>query len=324
MSEPYPVPHFELQNGDRMPALGLGTWKSAPGEVGAAVRTALEIGYRHLDCAAIYGNEEEIGEALEAAFADGVVAREDLWVTSKLWCNRHREEDVVPALRATLADLRLDSLDLYLVHWPVAVREDLTAPESGADMLSLEERPLLGTWRGMEACVQQGLARHIGVSNYSAKKLRDHQVAERPPEVNQVEMHPYLQQPGLKQTADELGVVLTGYSPLGSADRPDTMRKDDDPVLLEDPGVAEIASEAGCTPAQVMLAWALKRGTSVIPKSTNEGRMRENLEAASVELSAAAMERLTALDRHRRYVDGVFWTRDGSPYTLDDIWDEDA
>lgn len=307
-----------------MPALGLGTWKSDPGEVGAAVRAALELGYRHIDCARIYGNEGEIGDALKSAFADGVVARDDLWITSKLWCNRHREEDVVPALESTLADLQLEHLDLYLVHWPVAVREEVVGPETGADMLSLEERPLLATWRGMEACARKGLARHIGVSNYSAKKLRDHRDAAHPPEVNQVELHPYLQQPDLLRAADEMGVVMTGYSPLGSPDRPDTMRKGDDPVLLEDPVVAEVASEAGCTPAQAMLAWAMQRGTAVIPKSTNPDRIEENLAAAAVELSPEAMERIAGLDRHRRYVDGVFWTKDGSPYTIESVWDEGA
>lgn len=313
---------LEFRNGDRMPALGLGTWKSSPGEVGAAVLEALRIGYRHIDCAAIYGNEAEVGAALSEAFERGIVRREELWITSKLWCDRHARADVEPALRETLGALRLDHLDLYLVHWPVAVRRDAGGPDDPRFFVPLEEQPLLETWRGMEDVADRGLARHVGVSNYSARKLADHLGERRPPEVDQVELHPYLQQPDLLGFTREHGIHLTAYSPLGSIDRPETMKADGEPVLLEDTALARIAARHDATVAQVLIAWALRRGTSVIPKSVNPARLAENLAAAELELDDDAMAEIAALDRGRRYVSGQFWEKPGSPYTVRELWDE--
>lgn len=314
--------YLRFDNGDEMPALGLGTWKSEPGEVGDAVAKALEIGYRHFDCAKIYGNEAEIGHAFQTAFEDGVVERDDLWITSKLWCNAHRAEDVRPALEATLSDLKLDHLDLYLVHWPVAVKPNVLGPDSGADFLSLEEVPLAETWQAMEGVHEAGLAKHIGVSNYSAAKLRAHEDMKHPPEVDQVELHPYLQQPELVAQAQDMGIKMTGYSPLGSKDRPDGLKQKGEPVVLEDETITSIAKEIEATPAQVLLAWALGRGTSVIPKSTNPKRLAENFAAASIELPSEAMEKIESIDKGRRYVTGEFWAKDGSPYSVKDLWDE--
>jgi len=308
---------------DSMPALGLGTWKSGPGEVGAVVRKALELGYRHFDCAAIYANEAEIGTALADALRKGLVAREELWITSKLWNDRHATEDVLPALEQTLKDLRLDYIDLYLVHWPVALRKGVHFPKLASDLLGPDQAPLAATWAGMEATVDAGLARHIGVSNFSAAKietvLRD---ARLPPQVNQVELHPYLAQGELLDYCGRHDIHLTGYSPLGSRDRPESLKQAAEPVLLEDPVVLEVAARAGCTPAQALLAWALQRGTSVIPKSVNPERMQENLAASELTLSAQDRDALDALDRARRYVTGSFWVMEGGPYTLDNIWDE--
>lgn len=314
--------YHDLANGDRMPLLGLGTWKAAPGEVGAAVSTALELGYRHLDCAAIYGNEAEIGEALRRAFDAGTVSRDDLWVTSKLWCNRHREEEVEVGLRTTLEALGLEYLDLYLVHWPVAVRHDVVGPSSAEDFLTLDEVPLEETWAGMTACLELGLTRHIGVSNYNLARLRDHAALSVAPEVNQVELHPYLQQRELVEGARELGILSTAYSPLGSMDRPDTMKGEDEPVLLHDAEVAAVAAELGVSPAQVLIAWAIERGTAVIPKSVHPGRLAENLAAADLRLTGAQMERLGALDRSFRFVTGTFWERAGGPYPAAELWGE--
>ena len=161
---------LRLTDDAAMPALGLGTWKSAPGEVGAAVREAIRLGYRHIDCAPIYGNEQEVGAALAAAVAAGEVTRDELWITSKLWNDRHAEADVVPALRQTLADLGLERLDLFLVHWPVALKKGRVMPDGAGDFVSLDELPLEETWRGMEAALEAGLTRTIGVSNCSVKK----------------------------------------------------------------------------------------------------------------------------------------------------------
>lgn len=312
---------------DSMPALGLGTWKSEPGAVGAAVREALRLGYRHLDCAAIYGNEQEIGAALAAALeAEGgapALRRDGLWITSKLWNDAHAAADVRPALLATLRALRLDALDLYLIHWPVVHRRGVRGPQSAADLLPLERVPLRETWAALEELVDEGLCRHVGVSNFSAVKLRQLLRSARiRPAVLQVELHPYLQQEELLAFCRDEGIAVTAYSPLGSSDRPEGLKAADEPVLLEDPLLAEIAAEHGATPAQVALAWALARGTAAIPKSVHPGRMRENLAAAELVLSPEDLRRIAGLERGRRYVTGSFWVKPGGPYTLADLWDE--
>jgi len=307
-----------------MPALGLGTWKSAPGEVGAAVREAVRAGYRHFDCAPLYGNEVEIGAALADAIAAGEVKRDELWITSKLWNSFHGRDNVVPAIRRTLADLRLDYLDLYLIHWPVAFQERIGIgyPKSGADFRAPDEAPLADTWAGMEESLSLGLCRNIGVSNFTATKLvRLARTAKILPAVNQVESHPYLPQTGLLRHCADNGIVLTAYAPLGSGDRPARVRAADDPVLMDDPVIVEISARRGLTPAQVMIAWAVQRGTSLIPKSTNPARLAQNLAAASVTLTAADMTAIAGLDRGHRFIKGALWTIDGSPYTQATLWD---
>lgn len=314
--------YLDFSGGDRMPALGLGTWMAQPGEVAAAIKEAIRIGYRHIDCASIYGNEAEIGAAFESVLAEGKVKREELWITSKLWSNRHAQEDVVPTIKASLEALRLDYLDLYLVHWPVAIRADAGSPTQPTDLLPLTELPLEETWRGMEQAKDQGLARHIGVSNYSAKKLAQHLTMAHKPEMNQVELHPYLAQPSLLEFANENQIHLTAYSPLGSRGRPEGMKADNERALLEDATVLGIAARLSITPAQLLLAWALQRGTAAIPKSVNPERLAQNFAAASISLDESTMAELAALDAHRRYVTGDFWAKPGSPYTVADLWDE--
>jgi alcohol dehydrogenase (NADP+) len=308
---------------DEMPIVGLGTWKSAPGEVYDAVRTALDAGYRHVDCAPIYGNEPEVGRALDETFADGDVSRDDVWVTSKLWNDAHAPEDVQPALESTLEDLQLETIDLYLMHWPVALKPDTSMPQSPDDLVSLDEQPLAETWAAMEELVDDGLARHIGVSNFNIPKLQSLLEAGRiAPEMNQIELHPYLPQTEMVSFARENDVPLTAYSPLGSKDRPEGMKADDEPILLEDPTIVEIAERHDATPAQVLIRWAIERGTAVIPKSVNAGRIKENLAAADLSLTDDDMDALSGLGRGRRYVRGELWTLEGSPYTLESIWEE--
>jgi alcohol dehydrogenase (NADP+) len=310
-------------NGDGMPLLGLGTWKAAPGEVGAAVREAIRLGYRHIDCASVYANEPEVGEAIRDAIDAGEVRREELWITSKLWCNAHGQSNVEPALRRTLADLGLEWLDLYLVHWPVPIRPGVAFPSSGDELLPLEAVPLADTWAGMEAVLELGLTRHIGVSNFSSRKLHKLLAHCRiQPEVNQVERHPLLQQPELLAHCSAAGVHITAYSPLGSGDRPAALKGADEPVLLDNPVIGAIAAEHGCSPAQVLIAWQLQGGISTIPKSVSPKRLRENLAAADLQLTTADLERIAGLDQHCRLVDGSFWLLEGSPWTLQSLWDE--
>ena len=303
--------------GATLPALGLGTWKAAPGEVGSAVNAALELGYRHIDCASIYGNEAEIGVALAAAQHDGLVPREELWITSKLWNDCHAPGQVRPALEQTLRDLQLEHLDLYLIHWPVVHRHGVVIPGLAAEQIPLEQLPLHETWGAMEALVDAGLVRHIGVSNCSTVKLSDLLPHCRiKPAMNQIERHPWLQQHSLLNFCRQEGIAVTAYAPLGSA-----TAKGPAPLLL-DPVISTIATAHDASPAQVLLAWGLACNTAVIPKSVHRERLAANLAAAQLHLSPAELEQIAALDRHHRFVDGSFWELPQGPYTLSNLWDE--
>jgi len=310
------MPALPFRNGDAMPALGLGSWRLPPELTAATVRTALELGYRHLDAASIYGNEPQIGEALRRAFAAGLVRREQLWVTSKLWNDCHEPHAVRPALERSLAHLGLERLDLYLIHWPLSQRRGVAMASSPDEQLSLEQVPLAATWAAMEALVDQGLTRHIGVSNFSGAKLKALSAGARiRPEALQIERHPLLQQNELIAWCREHGVVVTGYGPLGSSgpNRP--------PLVLEHPQVVALAAQRGLTPAQLLLAWGIGCGTAVIPKSVQPARLAENLAAAGEALDGELMAQLMALDEGRRLIDGRFSCLEGGPYTLESLWD---
>ncbi len=312
---------LKFSNNDEMPAFGLGTWKSAEGDVYNAVKTAIKNGYRHIDCAAAYGNENEVGKALKEVIEEGVVKREDLWVTSKLWCNMHAKEDVIIALNKTLSDLQLEYLDLYLIHWPVAQKKEIPFVSKGEDFISLEELPNELTWQGMEKAVELGLTKHIGVSNFGPKALQDLIASAKiKPEMNQVESHPYFQQEDMLSFCKEHGIHVTAYSPLGSSDRPDKFKTENEPRVLQDPVILEIAASKNVTPGQVLISWALHRGTAVIPKSVNPGRIAQNFEAQTVELSENDMNNIASLNKNHRYLSGEHWLYEGSSYTLESIW----
>lgn len=313
---------------DKMPLLGFGTFKLGTSKSGDrqtyhVVREAIKLGYRHFDCAHFYGNESEAGEALSEAIAVGDVHRDELWITSKLWNNAHIQADVLPALQKSLEDLQLDYLDLYLIHWPVAFRPEISFPTQGSHFMSLDEIPIIETWTAMEELVDKGLVRHLGVSNFNVPKLQLLLAQCRiRPESNQVESHPFLQQQALVDFCQQEKITLTAFSPLGSSDRPARLVKENDPILLETPALKKMAKARQCSTAQLVLAWQMQRGVSVIPKSANPQRQKQNLESADIQLTRNEMNQISELERGFRFVDGSVWCIEGSPYSVKSIWDE--
>ncbi|MCH7400256.1 aldo/keto reductase [Belliella kenyensis] len=314
---------LSFQNGDQIPIIGLGTWKSKPGEVYQAVLSALKAGYRHIDCAAIYDNEIEVGKALKDALAGGIVSRKDLFVTSKLWNDSHRKEDVKIGIQKTLKDLQLDYLDLYLIHWPVSFKKGVGFAESREQFYTYADVPLAQTWQGMQQMQQEGLTRHIGVSNFNTEKLKElFAIGGQGPELNQVEMHPYLRQEKLVNFCKDKGMLMTAYSPLGSGDRSISSKKSDEPKLFEDHLVLSLADKYKVSPAQILIAFSVHRDIAVIPKSVNEERIKQNLEAGSIEFEVEDFKALNAITTQYRFIDGTFFTGSKSPYNLSDLWEE--
>jgi len=327
--DPAAVPQRVLASGARMPAIGLGTFGSdrvSPAEVATAVIGAAEVGYRHFDCAAVYGNEAQIGRALAQVIARGV-PRDTLWITSKLWNDRHAPADVAPAFEQSLRDLGVGYLDLYLVHWPFpnhhATGVDVGSRDSNAQPY-IHER-YMETWRELEALVDRGLVRHIGTSNMTIPKLelvlRDARIR---PAVNEMELHPHFQQPELFDYVRANGMQAIGFSPIGSPGRPERDRTSDDSVDVEDPVIVRIARRLGVHPAVVCVKWAVQRGQTPIPFSTTRSNYLANLRGvASEPLTDAEMAEIAGIDRNCRLIKGqVFLWKPGQRW--EDLWDLDG
>lgn len=324
--DPDLVPRRTLYTGATIPAIGLGTFGSdsvSGAEVAEAVIGAASVGYRHFDCASVYGNEDLIGQSLHTIIAGGI-KREELWITSKLWNDKHAPEDVIPSCRESLEDLGLDYLDLYLIHWPFpnyhAQGCDVTSRSPNAKPYVHEN--YMKTWREMEKLVEMGLVRHIGTSNMTIPKLklvlRDAKIR---PACNEMELHPHFQQPELFEFCVANGIQPIGYSPVGSPGRPERDRTPDDTVDVEDSVIVSIANRLGVHPAVVCVKWAIQRGQIPIPFSVKRRNYLSNLQCAVSEpLTEDDMQAIAGIDRNCRLIKGqVFlWKED---QRWEDLWD---
>lgn len=296
--------------GGSIPSVGFGCWKVPKDTCAEVVEKVIRAGYRHIDCACDYGNEQQVGLGIKRAIEAGICSREDLHVTSKLWNTYHAPEHVKLACQKSLDDLGLSYVDLYLIHFPIAMKfvpfekryppewfHDPDAPNPG---IELAEVPVYDTWRAMEGLVDAGLAKSIGLSNFNCQGLRDvFNYARIKPAVLQIEVHPLLQQDNLIRLAKTLGVHVTAFSPLGHG----SSYWDPKTSALYSPIVQGIAQKHGKTPAQVILKWGIQRECSVIPKSENEDRIKENIDLFTFELSTDDMEAMKGANINHRFND---------------------
>lgn len=303
---------LKLNSNDLMPIVGFGAWKVAKNVCADTIYNAIKSGYRLIDGAQDYGNEKECGEGVRRAIADGLVKREDIFITTKLWNTYHAKEHVEEMLRFSLKEWGLDYFDLFLIHFPIPLKyvdpKVRYPPDWYTDPIArtteLEASPLIDTWAVLETCVDKGLCRNIGYANFNsglvmesftwAKKIK--------PSVLQIEHHPYLVQDQLTRFAQSKGLAITAYSSFGQISyvELDNPRVNKAVMLLENDVVLRIAKETKKTPAQVLLRWATQRNIAVIPKTSNPHRLAENLDCLSWDLSATQMKSLSRLDCNLR------------------------
>jgi alcohol dehydrogenase (NADP+) len=324
--DPGLVPQITLLSGEKIPSIGMGTFGSdryAPDAVAAAVSGAIRYGYRFFDCASVYGNEDVIGKAVETAIGTEV-KREELFITSKVWNDMHGRGDVLCSLAKTLKDLRLDYVDCYFMHWPFP---NYHAPGCDGDARNPDSVPwsadrFLATWAQMERIHKAGLARYIGMSNMTVKKLAEVLPHCRvKPALLEMEQHPAFQQPELFDYCRKAGITVIGFCPLGSPNRPDRDKTADDVVDTELPEVRDVAAAHGIHPALVCLKWAVQRGSIPIPFSTTEKNYRANLKCVTEDpLSGAEMEKLARANRNCRLVKGQVFLWSGAR-GWEDLWE---
>jgi alcohol dehydrogenase (NADP+) len=323
------VPCRKLANGSEMPVVGMGTFgsdKYSAETVAAAVVEAAKLGYRHFDCASVYGNEKQVGHSLQQVMQSGV-PREALWITSKVWNDMHGEGNVIASCKQSLKDLQLDYLDLYLVHWPFPNfhPKGCTGDYHNPDAKPYIHEAYMKTWGQMEELYAEGLVRNIGTSNMTIAKMKlllnDCKVK---PVVNEMEIHPHFQQPELFDFMVANKIQPIGFSPLGSPSRPERDRTPEDTCDTTDPLILKIAARLNVHPAVVCLMWAVQRGEVVIPFAVKREQLISNLNAGlCAKLTEEEMTALSGIDKKCRLIKGqVFLWRKGQ--TWKDLWDEDG
>ncbi|XP_072001207.1 estradiol 17 beta-dehydrogenase 5-like [Engystomops pustulosus] len=305
--------YVTLNDGHKMPVIGFGTYaplqlpKSLAEE---GVKVALEVGYRHIDCAFIYGNEVEVGRAINQKIADGTVKREEVFYTGKLWSTFQAPDKVCPAVEKSLKDLQLDYIDLFIIHSPIELKPgDNPFPVDENGKLIYHNTDIRETWKALEECKDAGLVRSIGVSNFNKSQVElilNNPELKYKPVCNQVECHIYLNQSKLQEFLKSHDIVLVGYSVLGSS-RDEKWIDQNSPVLLEDPVLKSLAEKLGRTPAQVAMRFLLQRGIVVLAKSFTPARIKQNFQVFDFQLSEDEMKTLEGLNKNMRYISTLQW-----------------